>query len=126
MLSVSGFDNYKKALEKFKIHDSSDSHQEAKLKWNSLKYPSVKEQLSSKMAQIQTTRCAGLLKQLEAMRFLLRQGMALSGGEEGEGNLPQLLSCWSAENEMISLMGRTVLRKVIASIKKPSAFHHSR
>ncbi len=50
------------------------------------------------MVQIQTTRCAGLLKQLEAMRFLLRQGMALRGGEEGEGNLPQLLSCWSAEN----------------------------
>ncbi len=62
--------------------------------------------------------------------------MALRGGEEGEGNLPQLLSCWSAENadlkswlkerkylshdivnEMISLMGQTVLRKVIASIK---------
>ena len=131
-----GFDNYKKAIEKFKAHAASNSHQEAQLKWASLNQPAIKEKLSSGAARTQATRCAGLLKQMEAMRYLLRQGIALRGGTEEEGNLPQLLLCWSAENadvrswlnegkymshdiinELISLMGQAVLRKVIAELK---------
>ena len=45
--SVKGFDNYKKAVEKFRIHENSDSHLEGRLKCKSLNNPSVQEQLSS-------------------------------------------------------------------------------
>ena len=37
--SVKGFDNYKKAVEKFRIHENSDSHLEARIKCRSLKIP---------------------------------------------------------------------------------------
>ena len=41
--TVVGFDNYKKVLEKFRIHDTCDSHQEAKLKQASLNNPTIRE-----------------------------------------------------------------------------------
>ena len=131
--SVTGFDTYKKALEKFRIHENSDSHQEAKLKWAALKNPSIQEQLSSQIAQAQANRRSGLLKQLEVLRFLLRQGIALRGHDEEEGNLLQLLLLWSKESTVLKewlrerkylshtivneLMGQSVLRQVLAEIK---------
>ena len=81
-----GFDNYKKGAEKLHIHDNSGSHLEAKMKWCSLNNPSIKEQLSSQVSKIQSTRRAGLLMQLEIMRYLLRQGLPLRGHNEKEGN----------------------------------------
>ena len=36
-------------------------------------------------------------EQLEAMKFLLRQGIALRGHSEKEGNLYQLLTAWSGD-----------------------------
>jgi len=144
--SIKGFDNYKKGVEKFHVHDTSDSHLEAKIKWCSLNNPSIKEQLSSQVAKIQATRRAGLLAQLEAMRFLLRQGIALRGHTEEEGNLPQLLmtiskisddavvKSWLEEgkfmsheivNEMITLMGQKVLREILVRIKSCSPAWYS-
>lgn len=35
------------------------------------------------------------------MRFLLRQGLALRGHTEKEGNLPQLLNNWSEDDEIL-------------------------
>lgn len=91
VFSVQGFDNYKKGAEKLRIHDNSGSHLEAKIKWCSLNNPSIKEQLSSQVAKIQSTHRAGLLMQLEAMRYLLRQGLPLRGHYEKGGNLPGYL-----------------------------------
>ena len=39
--TTGGFDNYKKAIEKFKCHAKSDSHLEAMIKWNSRGDPSI-------------------------------------------------------------------------------------
>ena len=138
VFSVRGFDNYKKGAEKLCTHDNSGSHLEAKIKWCSLNNPSIKEQLSSQVAKIQCTRRTGLLIQLEAMRYLLRQGLPLRGHSEEEGNLPQLLVTWSRigdnsalknwieegkfysheiVNELITLMGQKVLRGILAKIK---------
>ena len=64
---VNGFSNYKKAIEKFQLHEKSDCHLEAKMKFASISKPTVQEQLSTQVAQVQTTQCSGLLKQLEAM-----------------------------------------------------------
>lgn len=49
----SGFQNWRKATEKFTIHDGSQFHREAKLKWMSRKQPAVSAQLSSKTASLQ-------------------------------------------------------------------------
>ncbi len=134
---VSGFDNYKKAIEKFRTHENSDSHLEAMMKFQALNNPSIVTQLSTQVANAQMSRRAGLLKQLEGMKFLLRQGLALRGHREEEGNLPQLIammsssnsdiSSWIKEgkymshdivNELISLMGQGVLRQILAKILK--------
>ena len=134
--SVKGFDNFKKAVQKFRIHENSDSHLEARLKCRSLNNPSINEQLSSEAAKVQGIRRAGLLKQLEAMKFLLRQGIALRGHSEEEGNLYQLLTAWSGDctaikswieerkymsheivNELITLMGHNILRQLLVRIK---------
>jgi len=96
--SLKGFDNYKKAVEKFRVHENSDSHLEARLKCKSLNNPSIQEQLSTQGAQYQENRWLGLVKQLEAMKFLLRQGIALRGHSEEEGNLQQLLTTWSKDH----------------------------
>ena len=122
---MNGFNNYKKAVEKLR---NSDSHLEARLKCKSLNNPSIPEQLSTQGAKVQVNRWLGPVKQLEAMKFLLRQGIALRDHSEEEGNLQQLLTTWSKDNavtkswieegkymshdivnELITLMGQSVL-----------------
>ena len=85
-----GFDNWKKAHERFKQHAQSISHKEAENRfdekardWTTAQYSQLKQ--SQKMHQI-------MLKiQLSSLQFLLRQGLAIRGHEELEGNLFQLL-----------------------------------
>lgn len=93
--TTTGFANYKKAIEKFDIHDKSDCHNEAKVKIAFLKGPSISTQLSTQIAKLKNVRRSGLLLLLEALRFLLRQGIAIRGHFEEEGNLRQLLLAWS-------------------------------
>ncbi len=132
----SGFNNWKKALEKFRVHENSHAHKEAKLKWIARCMPTITTQLSSQMAEAQKTRREGLVVQLKAIKYLTRQGLALRGNDEEEGNLSQLLLAWSenndclkewikenrytshqAVNEQICLLGQAVLRKLLKSIK---------
>jgi len=96
--TTTGFNNWKKAAEKFTAHESCSTHKEALLKWYSIRKPSISQQISRKNAEIQAVRREGLLKQLSAMRFLLRQGIALRGHDDEEGNLFQLLKLWSASD----------------------------
>ena len=53
------------------------------------------QQISSEADKILADRRSCLLKQISAMKFLLRQGIALRGHCEKEGNLPQLLTAWT-------------------------------
>ena len=134
-----GFDNIKKALEKFLTHDTSASHTEAIMIWSTVSRPTVAQQLSNESAKILADRRLGLLNQLSAMKFLLRQGIALRGHSENEGNLPQLLSAWTVNsailkhwvkegkymshdivNELVTLMGHNVLRKLLCRMKNQS------
>ena len=99
------------------------------------------EQLSSDAKRTQATRTSMLLKLLSSLRFLLRQGLAIRGHKESEGNLIQLLELQSADcpelkqwmtsnqylshgviDEMITLMGNTLLRKLLASIQAVNGF----
>ena len=134
-----GFENMIKATERFLSHDGSAPHNEAKMKWELKFRPTIVQQLSVESIKVQTQRRMGLLKQLGAMKFLLRQGLSLRGHNEHEGNLPQLLSTWrevtdSAHlkhwiemgrymshdiiNELITIMGNTVLREILSNIRR--------
>ena len=66
--TINGFDNYTKATQKFCVHENSDLYLELKLKFNVL----IATQLNTQIARAQLPRCTWLLKQLEAMRYLLR------------------------------------------------------
>lgn len=133
--TIKGFDNYRKAVEKFRVHELCETHLEAQLKCGLLGNKSISEQLSRLPAKILNERRCGLMKQLKAMQFLLRQGLALRGHVEKEGNLAQLLLSFSEDDiilkgwltdgkymshniitEIICLMGQSILRMILDKI----------
>ncbi len=93
------FDNYKTAIEKFNQHASSSVHQEAAIKCSAISQPSIQ---SSQLSAQQELHRSGLVKQLTAMQFLLRQGLALRGHHDKDGNLYQLLVTWSKDSEIVA------------------------
>ena len=132
--TTTGFNNWKKATEKFTIHESCSTHREAKLKFSTVRTPSIRRQVDIQVSKLQAIRREALLKQLSAIKFLLRQGIAVRGHTE-EGNLFQLLTVWSNGdsnlkywlrekylshpiiNELISMMGLKVLRSLLDKFK---------
>ena len=133
-----GFQNWKKATERFRRHEAAECHREAVLKLQSLRTPTtVLKQLSSEAAKTRAQNRKMLLKVLSSLRFLLRQGLAIRGHRETEGNLMQLLYLQSSEcpqlgrwlknqqylspeiiNEFITLMGNDLLRQLLSSIRQ--------
>lgn len=92
--------------------------------------------ISSQLVTLQATRRAGLLKQITSLRFLLRQGLAIKGHTEDEGNLSQILKLWMKDSdtvqawldeekymahdiisELIKIMGQEVLGRILDSVK---------
>ena len=86
-----GFDNWKKAREKFTVHAQSDVHKEAVLKIELLDQDSVHALITNQAMAEQKVRQQMLLKQLSSLKYLLKQGLAIRGHEDLEGNLLQLL-----------------------------------
>ena len=99
-----GFNNWKKAIEKFKSHENSHFHKEAQLKWVAQERPTIGTQLSVQMKNIQQKRRAGFLKQLKAIQYLTQQGIALQGHTKIEGNLQQLMLAWSHDSDVIKTL----------------------
>ena len=138
---LDGFSNWKKARERLERHQVSECHSEAQLKLSMLRGPSVIQQLSSQATETQSQNRSMLLKLLSSLKFLLRQGMAIRGHKEVDGNLIQLLKLRSSDapglkrwldnrqylshdivNEMITLMGNTLLRKLLTRIREAQWF----
>ena len=134
-----GFQKWRKAIEKFKAHETSHTHKEAMMKWSARYKPTIAAELSSQLLKLQQLRREGLLMQLRAILFLTRQGIAIRGHTESEGNLYQLLKMWSINsdaiknwlsenrytshqfvNEVIDIMGLSVLRSVLKRMKECS------
>ncbi|XP_078665396.1 zinc finger MYM-type protein 1-like [Branchiostoma floridae x Branchiostoma belcheri] len=132
---TSGFSNFKKGIEKFDKHAASEAHGEAVVKCSAITGQSIATQLNSQIAEQQQLHRQGLLKQLSALRYLLRQGLAVRGHREKDGNLYHLLKTWADDNvvvqswlhqgrfmthdhinELINLMGQDVLRSVLARL----------
>ena len=132
---TTGFDNRKKAHEKFTQHSQSDIHKESVLKIELLKQESVASLLNKQAMAEQKIRRDMLLKQLSSLKYLLWQGLVIRGHDDMEGNLVQLLmirsqdcpdmETWIREwkyfsppipNEQIALMGCCLLRKLLSEI----------
>jgi len=86
-----GYDNWKKAHEKFAQHAQSGPHKEAVLKIELIQQESVAALLSKQAMADQKLHREMLLKQLSSLKYLLRQGLATRGHEAMESNLLQLL-----------------------------------
>lgn len=86
-----GFDNWKRAGEKFDAHSRSQLHREAVMKWKMSQQPGIDAVMDQSCKAEQTCRREMLIKQLESLRYLLKQGLAVRGHEEADGNLYQLL-----------------------------------
>jgi len=136
-----GFDNWKKALEKFREHESSQMHQESQMKLHAIKQTSVAVQLSSQKANEQKNNRKMLCIVLNSLKYLVRQGLAVRGHNDESGNLWQLLECRSADvkglkswiskkqylshdiiDEQIKIMAVCLLDKILAKIHKAQYF----
>ena len=96
-----GFNNWKKAHEKFLKHAQSDLHKEAILKIQLIKQKSVDAVMNSQIVVQQRNHQHMLIKQISSLKYLLRQGLAIRGHEDIDGNLLQLLKLRSKDcNEL--------------------------
>ena len=138
---TTGFNNWKKAKEKFKDHEKSHCHQEATLKLKASRGPSVIAIANSGYAKTQEWRRTMFLKQLSSLKLLLRQGLPIRGHIDITGNLYQLMKCrcedvpqlcrWlenkdyqspEVVNELINLMAKEVLRGLVFDINSVRYF----
>ena len=87
-----GFNNWKKAIQKFNNHESSHAHREAHMKILMIGRPALPEQFSKQIHCTQEGRRKALVIQLSCLCYLLRQGLAVRGhNEDSQGNLRQLV-----------------------------------
>ena len=138
---LKGFDNWKKAKERFREHEHCQLHREACMKLQLSQQSSVATQLSHQLAVDQKHRQEMLMKVLTSVRFLVCQGLAVRGHKEEYSNLVQLLICRSEDihgleswikdgrylshdiiNEMIEMMAHQLLRGILNDIKNAKWF----
>ena len=136
-----GFDNWKKAGEKFGTHDRSRLHHEALMKLTFSQQPDVRTMIDTRSKADQAQRRSMLVKQLSSLRYLLQQGLAIRGHDECDGNLYQLLHLRSEDsqqlaswlqdrsylspviiNEQISLLGQVISRKLLEEVREAGIF----
>ena len=136
-----GFNNWKKAIEQFERHARSGLHKEAILKVQYLKQQGIDVHLNNQHLATLKVRRDNLLILFSSLKYLLRQGLAVKGHEEMNGNLMQLLLLRAKSNcalqsfisdkhylsnniinEMIKLMSRTVLQQLLVQIRKAGWF----
>ena len=87
MEDAKGFSNWKKAEERFREHELSETHRSAKrLAANYTDQGTVAEQLDEQLKATQKLRREGLIAHLSTIKTLLRQGLALRGHTE-DGNV---------------------------------------
>ena len=133
-----GYDNWKKAKARFKSHQRSHTHTEAIVKLKVTEQPSVISQLVSSSLRDKEQRRK---MQLSSLRYLARQGLAVRGHKDEEGNLFQLLKCratvvhgvdeWLKSgkylshdiiNELVEIMALNLLRNLLTEIRQSQWF----
>ena len=145
-----GFNNWKKALEKFREHECSNMHKEATEKLAAkARGVGIDAQLNTQLRNDQEHHRKMLMKLLQAIQYLSRQGLPLRAHREDtesfNGNLYRLLllqakNCpemisWLHQkeyispeivNELITSMGQCVLRNILADVSTAVAFRNCR
>ncbi|XP_003389518.1 PREDICTED: zinc finger MYM-type protein 1-like [Amphimedon queenslandica] len=136
-----GFSNWKKAKCSFKKHERSQLHREAVVKIVLQQQPSVATQLSRQSEKDHKHRQAMLMKVLQSIKLLARQGLAIRGHSDEESNLVQVLRCRMADvegleawinagkylshevtNEIVELMAHALLRNLLVDIRNAKFF----
>ena len=135
-----GFWQYKNAKETLRQHESSGAHKLAISIYNQMKEPTIDAQLSNQIKGNQADCRTAMLGVIHAIQLLVRQGLALRGHNDDDGNLRELLqytsklspelAAWlsraknvtkyvspSAQNEIIKLMYRSVLNSQLDKIR---------
>jgi len=134
-----GFSNWKKALTRFKEHQISECHKAA-LEYHLIPktHGNVLEMSSNetKKTMQENRRC--LIKIIECLQYLARQGHAIQGDTDDESNFIQLLKLrgrdeplllsWldrkfsdkytshDIQNEIISIMANHIIRDIVSDI----------
>ena len=126
-----GFSNWKKGVKKLKAHEASTSHNDAFIVYESSKKTPVSNLISKSFENDQLKHHKSFIKQLAALKFLLRQALPVRNDHAGGSNLTVLLdsvleeSQWlkngkyhSPEviNELIEIMAHKVLRSLLSDI----------
>ncbi|XP_025107400.1 zinc finger MYM-type protein 1-like [Pomacea canaliculata] len=133
-----GFNNWKKAIEKFNCHQMSSAHRA--VVGNKMARESgisVYGQISTQYESQQKQNLASFMNELKSLVFLLRQALPIRGHDDDEGNLHQCLKiCFSEHkwtedgrylspeivNELIQIMAHSILRSVLADIRQANWF----
>ena len=135
-----GFNNWKKALEKFREHECSNMHKEGTEKLaTKARGVAIDAQLNAQLRNNQEHHRKMLMKLIQAIQYLSHQGLPLRAHREDtesfSGNLYQLLLLQAKDcpemiswlhqkdyispeivNEIISSMGQCVLRNILAGV----------
>ena len=147
---TTGYKNWKKAPTIFMEHQLSKTHTAAMAyEYVVPKCGDIVELMVSEQQDKRLLERKYLLKIMECIRYLARQGLALRGHEEGDGNLTQLLKLMckdnadilrridgemklesgqrkylhnDMQNEILQLMARKVLLKKLESVQSSQFF----
>ena len=128
-----GFDNWKKARDKFRDHAASKAHGDVLYSLTAL--PAT-EALKSAGDNDSKLARASLTKIITSLIYLAKQGLAIRGHEDGDGNFLKLLQLrasdcpelqqWlkrketfihkDCQNELLQLISNDVVRNIVAEV----------
>ncbi|CAN7980597.1 unnamed protein product [Ixodes pacificus] len=133
-----GFNNWKKAIEKFRSHEKSQFHTDSVSRHLSRQGGIPVLRLLSQQCSKQQEEARVVLRVIvSSLRYLCRTGQALRGRGKGDGNLLDLLEersedvpalkTWltkrdkwisgDVQNELIEIMAHTVQREIVKDVK---------
>lgn len=136
---VTGYCNWKDALEYFKAHEASECHSISTTYEHILpKYGNIREMTdtSIRASMKENRRC--FIKIIESLQYLARQGIAMQGHTDSQSNFLQLLKMrckdvkelkgWLSrktntyishdiQNEILGLLANSVLREVANDVR---------
>ena len=102
-MTFTGFCDWKSALTCFPKHESGRIHSDCVYLVNEQQKPTVAARVSLTHQIQQAQRRRILLVEIECIKYLLRQDLALRGHVEDEGNIIQLLKLREADVDGLSL-----------------------
>ena len=97
---TTGFRNWKRAIEKCTIHEQSQAHKVA-ITTHTYQNRTIETQLSTAREQQQIEARSCLLKIVQTIRVVARQGIAFRGHESDEGNLNQFLQLRALDDDVL-------------------------